>query len=155
MEQKTGLDKAAYTMLTFSGILALLCMLTLIGLSVYGFVVGIGDSNGGGWIIFLIMVGGIVLVPAIISWVAQLILYFQGIRRYRKGNLRSARALGIGNCIAAILGNLYLLAMFSNGGDWSIWWIESVLVPGIGIVYMLVVLMLLIISNIKSKLAQN
>lgn len=155
MEQKIQLDKISYIMLTISGIVALLCMLALMFLAFLGFGVGLGDSNGGGWIFFLIMVGGIALVPSIISWVAQLILYFQGIRRYRKENLRSARAFGIGNCIAAILGNVYVLLVLSMGEDWSFGWIITNLAPGIGIVYMIFPLTLLILSKKRDNSVQN
>lgn len=155
MEQKTGLDKAAYVMLTISMIVTVLCIVALLGISIYGIGVGLGDSNGGGWLIFIVMAMGVVLVPTIISWIAQLILYFQGRSQYKKGNLRSARVLGIINSAVAIFGSLYLCGFMLSGDDWSLGWILLSLIPGGAVVYMSVVLILLIISRNKSKIAQN
>ncbi|MBE5865279.1 MAG: hypothetical protein E7292_03570 [Lachnospiraceae bacterium] len=154
MEQKTGLDKAAYIMLTISMIVTVLCIVALIGISIYGIGVGLGDSNGGGWLIFIVMAMGVVLVPTIISWIAQLILYFHGMRQYKKGNLKTARVLGIINSAVAIFGSLYLCGFMLSGDNWSIGWILLCLIPAAGALYMLIVLILLIISRNKSKLAQ-
>ena len=87
MEQKIGLDQAAYVRLSVSSILATLCILGTFGASVYGFVEALGDSNGGGWLMLIILMLGVYFLPTIISWIVQVIMYVMGRSRYKKGNM--------------------------------------------------------------------
>ena len=159
MKQKTGLDKIAYVMLTVSGILALLCIVGVLVASIYGFVVALGDSNGGGWLLLLIFMAGIYFLPVIVSWVVQVILYIKGLGRYRKGNLPSARTFGIINCIVSIFGYICLIGeevlILMSSKDWPVGMYVLLFVFGMGIVFMFITLVLLIVSKNKSKIAQN
>lgn len=159
MEQKIGLDKAAYAMLTVSGLLALLCIVGGLGASVYGFIEALGDSNGGGWLMLIILMVGIFFFPTIVSWVVQVVMYTIGMRRYKKGNLPSARTFGIINSIAAILGNGCLIAqivtvLMSDEEQLMDLYI-FVMVLVLCIIYMLFPLILLILSKKRDKSVQN
>ena len=159
MEQKIGLDQAAYVRLSVSSILATLCILGTFGASVYGFVEALGDSNGGGWLMLIILMLGVYFLPTIISWIVQVIMYVMGRSRYKKGNMPLARTFGIINAIAAILGNgcliVQIVTVLLGDGEQLMGWYLFVATLVLSIVYMIVPMILLIVSRNRNKIAQN
>ena len=103
MYNKRNLDKITYIMLGIPNSIATLLLLTVVGVGGYYIFEGLGDSNAGGWLIFIVLVFGIWLTPCIILWIIQIIFYIIGLIKNCHNNVRGSRKLGLVNAIFSVV----------------------------------------------------
>ena len=91
MSVKSKLDKVIYGMLSVPMIFSGGCLLVMAVLALWGMCIGAGDSNGGGWLIFIILVAGIVCLPWILCVITQCILYIVGFIQFKRNRMAASR----------------------------------------------------------------
>jgi len=70
-------------MLSVPAIISALLLIAVVVAGIYITAVGLGDSNGGGWLIFIVMLFGIVFFPVLFAWFLQAFFYFMGFIKYK------------------------------------------------------------------------
>lgn len=145
------LDKVAYGMLTVPVMIEVVGIIAVIVASLYAIYCGLGDSNGGGWLIFIVIAMWFVFFSFMVVCLVQVFFWKQGIRKFVEGQRKAARAEGV---ISATIGcaiNVILLFFLCEPDE--IKWIFWVFV--IGIVYHGIIVFLLKIGMRKSKEGMN
>ncbi len=108
MGKKNGLDKAAYILLGLPVLIAAVCSVGTVVGTIWGFITALGDSEGGGWLIFIILLLGIVVVPVFVCWIIQCVTYISGVKLYKKDNMPEARKKGMKVASTSLIGNVII-----------------------------------------------
>lgn len=149
ISEKNKLYKRVYAMLSVPAIISALLLSAVIVAGIYITVVGLGDSNGGGWLIFIVMIFGIVFFPGLLAWFLQAFFFFSGLKKYRKNDMKNARTMGMVCAISSIAGNVYLAflgfsTLFGDYGSLQKYDLALIVSAVIGIIYVGIVLGMLI-----------
>jgi len=144
-------DKVAYGMLSVSAIIDIVIFIVAVVLSVYVFKEAMGDSNGGGWLIFILGVLWIVFMPICFGCFAKVVLWKSGMDKAIMGQWKEARNIWIISGGVGMTINAFLLFCVWNPDDLGgILWIFAV-----GVIYFGVIILLLITSMKKSEKDMN
>ena len=119
-------------------------------------VVGFDDPNGGGWLIFIVMLFGIVFFPGLLAWFLQAFFFFSGLNKYRKNDMKNARTMGMVCAISSIAGNVYLAilgfrTLWTDDGSLQKNDLALIIIAVIGIIYVGIVLGMLIADKRSEK----
>ena len=121
MKTKTKLDRINYIMLGITNIVTVTVIFVLFTIAAYHWCVGMSDSNGGGWLIMILLILGIASMPWLLALASQLTMYIVGFIQYRRNNVMRSRVFALISSIASFIATLIcgitLLSAFSN--DWS------------------------------------
>ncbi len=132
MKQKCKLDKVTNIMLMIATGLLILLMLAIAAYALYWCVEAMGDPNGGGWILLIIMLLGIFSFSLILGWLIKCILFVVAEICYRKNQMIAYRVLGIIYSAMSILECICLILV------WAYIFDSMLVVVLIGIIAMLV-----------------
>lgn len=147
LQRLPGLDRAAYGMLGVSAIIDIVIFIVAVVLSVHAFYEAMGDSNGGGWLIFILGVLWIVFSPIWLGCFVKVVLWKNGMDKAIMGQWKEARDLWMINGIGGIAINVFLMFCVWNPDDIRIMlWIFVV-----GVIYYGVIIVLLRIGVKRSK----
>ena len=103
MNQRNTLDKANYILLSIPNIIVVTVMVPLALMGTYLFFVGSQDTNGGGWIMFLVMLFGVLMAGLFICWILQALFFLIGFKKYLRANYVGARRMALVSSIFAII----------------------------------------------------
>ncbi len=111
MGKKNGLDKVAYILLGLPVLVAAICAVGTVQATIWCIITALGDSEGGGWLLFIMFLLGIVVVPCFVCWIMQCVTYVSGLRRYMEGNIAVARTKGLKCCVVSLIGNIIVFVL--------------------------------------------
>lgn len=111
MEKKNGLDKTAYILLGLPVLVAAICAVGIVVGTIWCFFTALGDSEGGGWLLFIMFLLGIVVVPCFVCWIVQCAVYASGLRQYIEGNIGAARGTGLKCSVISLIGNIIIFVL--------------------------------------------
>lgn len=147
---KTKLDRTNYILLGITNIVTVVVIMVLGVIAMYYWCVGMSDSNGGGWLLMILIMLGIACLPWLLSLAAQLAMYIVGFIQYRRNNVMRSRVFGLISSIASVVANLIssitLLSAFSK--EWS-YFIVILSVGAVVVTYCITTLVLSCINMSK------
>ncbi len=114
MNENNNLLKKAYALLSVSAVISGILLIVAIGIGIYYTVVGLGDSNGGGWLLFIVLIFVVIFFPSILGGVLQILFYLMGTKAYKIENTERAKTYGMISAIAGMAGNAYFAFFFLN-----------------------------------------
>lgn len=94
-------------------------ILLIVGI-IAGIVLGVealGDSNGGGWILFILFLLGIFLVPAVIAYVVEFFTWLAGMKTRKHDELQSLKFWSISSLANLIIDVGLSVFMFAGFKD--------------------------------------
>lgn len=147
LKRLQGVDKVAFGMLSIATIINAIIYIVAVVLSMYAIVVGLGDSNGGGWLIFIVMLLWIGYAPILIVDGLQIVLWKLGVDKAMKGQRKEGRSMWLVSGIigASISAFLLYLVWYSEETGGTFWIVAAI------VIYFIVVVALFVIRMIKSK----
>lgn len=160
MNEKNNLYKRAYAMLSVPAIISALFLIAVVVAGIYITAVGLGDSNGGGWLIFIVMLFGIVFFPVLLAWFLQAFFYFMGLIKYKKNDIQNAGTMGRICAISSMAGNAYLAfwgfrTLFADDGSLQKYDLILIVAAFIGIIYVGIVLGMLIAAKRSERMNEG
>ena len=121
MKTKNKLDRINYILLGITNIVTVAVIMVLGGIAMYHWCVGMSDSNGGGWLLMMLIILGIACLPWLLSLALQVVMFIVGFVQYRRNNVMRSRVFGLVSSVASFVASLIcsitLLAAFSE--TWS------------------------------------
>ena len=109
MNEKHKSLKTAYGMLSIPVIISAIILMVLSGGAIYIMSIALEDTNGGGWLLFGVILIAIVFFPSILAGVLQVIFFVAGIKKYKKNDIENVRTYGLISAISSIVGNAYIV----------------------------------------------
>lgn len=160
MSEKNKLYKRVYAMLSVPAIISTVLLIAVVCVSIYLTVVGFDDPNGGGWLIFIVMLFGIVFFPGLLAWLLQAFFFFSGLKKYRKNDMKNSRTMGMVCAISSIAGNVYLAflgfsTLFGGAGSLQKYDFALIIIAAIGIIYVGIVLGMLIAGKRSESMSTD
>lgn len=147
LQRLPRLDRVACGMLSVSVIIDIVIFIMAVVMSVYTFCEAMGDSNGGGWLIFILGVLWIVFAPIWLGFFVKVILWKKGMDKSIVGQWKAARDLWMINGIGGIAINVFLILCVWNPDE-----LEAVIwIFAVGVIYYSVIIVLLKISDKRNK----
>lgn len=141
------LDKVAYGMLSVPSIIAAVLFIAAVAAGLYAIKEGMGDSNGGGWLIFIVLLMWIGCFPALAACCLQAIFWYMCMRKGIKGQWKMAREMGIVSAVVGIVLPAFVLLLIWKEAEYGLLLAISIF----GILYYGVIIFLLAISMKKQK----
>lgn len=124
IKTKTILDRINYILLGITNIVTVTVIMVLAAIASYHWYVGIGDSNGGGWILMMLFILGIACLPWLLMLAIQIVMFIIGFVKYRRNNILLSRVFGlissIASFIAVLICSVTLLRALSNWPEYTI-----------------------------------
>lgn len=152
MQMKSRLDKITKWMLFIPIVILVVLLLVLYGGLVLMGTHALSDPNGGGWLLFIMMLIGMVVFFLVASWVIKCILGIVAMVCYRKNRLTVYRILGIIYCVMSILESLcvcmFLLELLP---DMVVAFVVGIVIMAMSVLYFIGLLTLYIISIRNAK----
>lgn len=141
------LDKVAYVMLSIPAMIAVVALMAAVVASLYVIKEGLGDSNGGGWLIFIVVMLWIGCFPVLASCFLQACFWCVCVGKCIKGQWENAREMGMFSAIAGIVLPAFVIFLTWKDAKYSLLLGISVL----GIMFYVGIILLLGISMKKRK----
>ena len=103
---KTKLDRANYILLGIANIFTAIIIMIIGAIALYYWCIGMSDSNGGGWLLMIIMMLGIMIVPWLFMILVQMGMYIVGLVQYRRNRVKLSRIFGLISSIASFVASM-------------------------------------------------
>lgn len=110
MKTNSRLDKITHGMLCIADVILVLVLGALFAGTIYLLMEAMSDVNGGGWLLFIMLIIGFITYTLIASWVIKCVLGIVALVCYHKNYLMAYHILGIIYCVMSILESCFVCA---------------------------------------------